>query len=149
MRTISSEHCGELLRCRLTPPSLPPGYGMSQPCGHVDFYPNNGKEQPGCSGTDAPLPLTLIREGLEEASRVLVACSHVRAIKLFTDSINTPCPYIAHKCDSYEHFLEVREGDHSQARTIDHERIEPRSATTESLLSEEYVWFMSFVIYGD
>ncbi len=80
---------------------------MSQPCGHVDFYPNNGKEQPGCSGTDAPLPLTLIREGLEEASRVLVACSHVRAIKLFTDSINTPCPYIAHKCDSYEHFLEV------------------------------------------
>ncbi|XP_034230218.1 pancreatic triacylglycerol lipase-like [Thrips palmi] len=82
------------------------GYGMSQPCGHVDFYPNNGKEQPGCSGTDAPLPLTLIREGLEEASRVLVACSHVRAIKLFTDSINAPCPYIAHKCDSYEHFLE-------------------------------------------
>ncbi|KAG5670693.1 hypothetical protein PVAND_000940 [Polypedilum vanderplanki] len=26
-----------------------PGYGMSQACGHLDFYPNNGKEMPGCS----------------------------------------------------------------------------------------------------
>lgn len=34
------------------------------------------------------------RDGLEEASRVLVACNHVRAIKLFIDSINSQCPYI-------------------------------------------------------
>ena len=38
------------------------GYGMSQPCGDLDFYPNNGKEQPGCEITQSPLiPLTLIR----------------------------------------------------------------------------------------
>ncbi|KAK9696432.1 Lipase [Popillia japonica] len=81
------------------------GYGMSQPCGHLDFYPNNGKEQPGCDITQSPLvPLTLIRDGLEEASRVLVACNHVRAIKLFIDSINGQCPYIAHQCPSYQHF---------------------------------------------
>nr|CAD7419130.1 unnamed protein product [Timema poppensis] len=36
------------------------GYGMSQPCGHIDFYPNNGKEQPGCDLAETPLPLTLI-----------------------------------------------------------------------------------------
>nr|CAD7443508.1 unnamed protein product [Timema bartmani] len=84
------------------------GYGMSQPCGHIDFYPNNGKEQPGCDLAETPLPLTLIRDGLEEASRVLVACNHIRAIKLFIDSINTKCPYVAHRCDSYQHFLQGR-----------------------------------------
>ncbi|XP_008212238.1 pancreatic triacylglycerol lipase isoform X2 [Nasonia vitripennis] len=85
-----------------------PGYGMSQPCGHLDFYPNNGKEQPGCtdlSETTPSLPLTLIREGLEEASRVLVACNHVRAIKLFIESINSKCQYVAHECGSYASFL--------------------------------------------
>ncbi|XP_029679814.1 pancreatic triacylglycerol lipase-like isoform X1 [Formica exsecta] len=85
-----------------------PGYGMSQPCGHLDFYPNNGKEQPGCtdlSETTPSLPLTLIREGLEEASRVLVACNHVRALKLFIESINSKCQYVAHECSSYASFL--------------------------------------------
>ncbi|XP_039313635.1 pancreatic triacylglycerol lipase isoform X2 [Solenopsis invicta] len=83
------------------------GYGMSQPCGHLDFYPNNGKEQPGCtdlSETTPSLPLTLIREGLEEASRVLVACNHVRALKLFIESINSKCQYVAHECSSYASF---------------------------------------------
>ncbi|XP_071874686.1 pancreatic lipase-related protein 2 isoform X1 [Bombus fervidus] len=85
-----------------------PGYGMIQPCGHLDFYPNNGKEQPGCtdlSETTPSLPLTLIKEGLEEASRVLVACNHVRSIKLFTESINSKCQYVAHECSSYASFL--------------------------------------------
>ncbi|XP_057318075.1 pancreatic triacylglycerol lipase-like [Microplitis mediator] len=84
------------------------GYGMSQPCGHLDFYPNNGKEQPGCtdlSETTPSLPLTLIREGLEEASRVLVACNHIRAIKLFIESINSKCQYVAHECNNYANFL--------------------------------------------
>ena len=74
--------------------------GMSQPCGHLDFYPNNGKEQPGCilsQESSALIPLTLIKDGIEEASRVLLACNHVRAIKLFTDSINGKCPYVAHR----------------------------------------------------
>ncbi|RZF32737.1 hypothetical protein LSTR_LSTR005930 [Laodelphax striatellus] len=84
------------------------GYGMSEPCGHVDFYPNNGREQPGCDITETPLPLTFIREGIEEASRVLVACNHVRAIKLFTESINSRCPYVAHRCSNYNHFLQGR-----------------------------------------
>ncbi|XP_055317695.1 pancreatic triacylglycerol lipase-like [Sitodiplosis mosellana] len=85
-----------------------PGYGMSQACGHIDFYPNNGKEQPGCALSQEGgtlIPLTLIKDGIEEASRVLLACNHVRAIKLFIDSINGKCPYVAHRCPSYQHFL--------------------------------------------
>jgi len=96
-----------LLLLLLLIPNSVEGYGMRQPCGHVDFYPNNGKEQPGCDLTETPLPLTLIRDGIEEASRVLVACNHIRAIKLFIDSINSKCPYVAHRCDSYQHFLQV------------------------------------------
>ncbi|CAB3377364.1 pancreatic triacylglycerol lipase-like isoform X2 [Cloeon dipterum] len=84
------------------------GYGMSQPCGHVDFYPNNGKEQPGCDIAENPIPLTLVKEGLEEASRVLVACNHVRAIKYFIDSINSKCQYMAHQCDSFDHYMQGR-----------------------------------------
>ncbi|XP_037029466.1 pancreatic triacylglycerol lipase-like [Bradysia coprophila] len=88
-----------------------PGYGMSQSCGHIDFYPNNGKEQPGCSISQEGgtlIPLTLIKDGIEEASRVLLACNHVRAIKLFIDSINGKCPYVAHRCPSYQHFMAGR-----------------------------------------
>lgn len=85
-----------------------PGYGMSQACGHLDFYPNNGKEQPGCALTQegtALIPLTLIKDGIEEASRVLLACNHVRAIKLFIDSINGKCPYVGHRCPSFQNFM--------------------------------------------
>lgn len=88
-----------------------PGYGMSQSCGHIDFYPNNGKEQPGCALSQeggSIVPLTLIKDGIEEASRVLLACNHVRAIKLFIDSINGKCQYVAHRCPSYQQFLSGR-----------------------------------------
>ncbi|XP_077988295.1 pancreatic lipase-related protein 2-like [Glandiceps talaboti] len=55
------------------------GFGYYNPCGHVDFYPNGGTQQPGCG---------LIGE----------VCHHMRAPDLFIESINTPCPFTAYPC---------------------------------------------------
>ncbi|XP_064624490.1 pancreatic lipase-related protein 2-like [Lineus longissimus] len=77
------------------------GMGMNQPCGHVDFYPNGGQEQPGC---DNSIIDNIIVHGLFESGKQYVACSHIRAHDLFMDSINTQCPYTSYRCDSYENF---------------------------------------------
>ncbi|CAD6230544.1 GSCOCG00006812001-RA-CDS [Cotesia congregata] len=63
--------------------------GIYQPCGHLDFYPNDGDDQPGCS-----------------ESFFGEVCDHTRAIKLFTESINSKCQFIAHECPRYEDFIE-------------------------------------------
>ncbi|KAL3868055.1 hypothetical protein ACJMK2_040893, partial [Sinanodonta woodiana] len=68
------------------------GFGMIQPVGHVDFYPNGGLSQPGCSTVNL----------LGQYN--YVACNHLRAIEYFTESINSACPYQAYKCQSYADF---------------------------------------------
>ncbi|XP_050310527.1 lipase member H-A-like [Anthonomus grandis grandis] len=58
-------------------------FGYTNPCGHVDFYPNGGTDQPGCEGTSP-----------EEN------CNHRRAPALFIESINSQI--VATEIDIYE-----------------------------------------------
>ena len=63
---------------------------MWQPAGHVDYYPNGGELQPGCTFS-------------------LVSCSHRRAMELIIDSIpRDPSKYDCHfqsmPCESYDQF---------------------------------------------
>lgn len=62
--------------------------GMSIDCGHANFYLNGGMWQPGCSSTD-------------------IVCSHQRAMKYFTESLNPEHRFIGDQCESYSKKLLV------------------------------------------
>ncbi|ESO98917.1 hypothetical protein LOTGIDRAFT_113919 [Lottia gigantea] len=64
------------------------GYGWIKPLGHIDFYPNGGMDQPGCS--DNPVGT--------------VSCSHGRSHDYFLESIKSSCKFLAHKCKSWKDF---------------------------------------------
>ncbi|KAK3869972.1 hypothetical protein Pcinc_024752 [Petrolisthes cinctipes] len=90
--------------------NLGTGFGLRQAVGHLDFYPNDGRSQPGCDSLTR-IPLTALTdglslyEGLDAAQKEFVACHHNRAAKLFTESILSPCPYTAFHCSSYSQYL--------------------------------------------
>jgi len=78
-----------------------------QPSGHLDFYPNGGENQPGCHLSDRLMAAFRNASYVFNSFEDLVACNHMRAIDLFTDSIFTVCQPVAYECNSNEAFLKV------------------------------------------
>ena len=76
------------------------GLGLPEPIGHVDFYPNGGKSQPGCVEIDSsyfkylPIPITDIKNSI---------CSHGRSYIYLTESLMSDvkknCTFWAHYWD--------------------------------------------------
>ncbi|KAJ8920081.1 hypothetical protein NQ315_011735, partial [Exocentrus adspersus] len=65
-------------------PFVTDGFGLWQPIGHVDFFPNGGQEQPGCTDTKGSIVVTHFEGGLSRD----IACSHLRAFHLFVESVH-------------------------------------------------------------
>ncbi|KAJ8917779.1 hypothetical protein NQ315_010685, partial [Exocentrus adspersus] len=78
------------------------GLGSSQPMGHVDFYPNGGRMQKGCSHLFVGAVSDIIWSSAVEGRSL---CNHRRAYKFFIDSVSPRCHFPAFPCDSYEDFL--------------------------------------------
>ncbi|XP_038071471.1 pancreatic lipase-related protein 2-like isoform X2 [Patiria miniata] len=72
------------------------GLGIVQTVGHMDFYPNGGKEQPGCPATVGDIVLAPME----------VSCSHSRVLQLFIDSFDsTQCEPRGYPCRSWDNFV--------------------------------------------
>ncbi|CAK1548619.1 unnamed protein product [Leptosia nina] len=71
------------------------GFGLPDPIGHADFYPNGGMQQPGCVNKTnslwSKIPISASR--LQQA-----ICSHGRAYLLFTESLlSDNCTFNAYR----------------------------------------------------
>ncbi|XP_051883626.1 pancreatic lipase-related protein 2-like [Pristis pectinata] len=78
------------------------GFGMTYPCGHVDFYPNGGENMPGCSKNLISTILDV--DGIWEGTKNFFSCNHLRAVKYFTESVGSPDGFVAFPCASEQEF---------------------------------------------
>lgn len=68
-------------------------FGISIPVGHVDFFLNGGKDQIGCARSKFASMYSY------------VICDHMRALHIYTSSLNGSCALTGVPCTSYEDFL--------------------------------------------
>lgn len=67
--------------------------------GHVDYYPNGGRNQVGCSSVFVGAINDIFY------GRWQSLCHHRRAFRFFIDSVVRTCVFRAFKCDNYQKFL--------------------------------------------
>ncbi|GIY72446.1 pancreatic triacylglycerol lipase [Caerostris extrusa] len=93
------------------------GLGLRSQVGHVDFYPNGGKDQPGCHSS----PFTILpRIGIHRAARYYVTCDHFRSVEYYIDSIQSSvqprfgepsCQFVGVACRDWETYAQGRCAD--------------------------------------
>lgn len=77
------------------------GLGLFESIGHVDFFPNGGSNQPGC--TQGMMEYLNAKQGsILQSLRQFLGCNHLRAYEYFTESISPPCPFLSIQCESYQ-----------------------------------------------
>jgi len=82
------------------------GRGTMIPIGHMDFYPNGGYDQPGCTMQRFE---DLVFRPIAEGVRRFIACHHYRSIDYYLDSLvpsSGKCQLLGFECDNYNDFLE-------------------------------------------
>lgn len=94
------------------------GLGMRMQVGHVDFYPNGGRDQPGCHSS----PFTILpRIGIQRVARYYITCDHFRSIEYYIESIRPmllgprfrepTCQLIGVACRDWETYAQGRCAD--------------------------------------
>ncbi|XP_076982247.1 pancreatic triacylglycerol lipase-like isoform X2 [Tamandua tetradactyla] len=78
------------------------GLGIRQTVGHLDFFPNGGREMPGCHKNSFSQMAVL--DGTWQGVLDIMACNHLRSYKYYTESILNPDGFAGFPCDSYKHF---------------------------------------------
>nr|XP_009507019.1 PREDICTED: phospholipase A1 member A isoform X1 [Phalacrocorax carbo] len=67
-------------------------FGIRIPVGHIDYFVNGGKDQPGCP--------RFISAGYK-----YLICDHMRAVHLYVSALKHSCPMMAFPCASHQEFL--------------------------------------------
>ncbi|KAM9070049.1 inactive pancreatic lipase-related protein 1-like isoform 2-T4 [Sarcophilus harrisii] len=78
------------------------GFGTTELVGHLDFFPNGGKEMPGCKKNILSQIVDI--DGIWAGTRDFVACNHLRSYKYYADSILEPDGFTAFPCVNYKAF---------------------------------------------
>lgn len=74
------------------------GLGLFESIGHSDYFPNGGLDQPGCEHKKG----SVLQTHLEGTMNSSVVCNHIRAWKLFYESLKSGkdggCKFLAFHC---------------------------------------------------